>query len=365
MAPDNNTGEPNRQRLSEVRQQVEGTKKIKIVISLLVVFIIAVAVVAIVVFKQVLLPKFEARSASATEQPASTVQQIDIGQSVNLPVYPGAIAVAPPDDVPATDTRTFFATPDDGETVATWYRNELSKAGYTEIDSYYEGDVKVIRFEDDRTDVDLFTTNIDGGTGFSLIATTLRGTSSEVNSPAIGATPDITPPTPTVVTGGGGSDIPVPFQAPPVTATVTGAVPSATVMTDTAFAEPPLNLEITATVPALQSGTLTRYSYDVRVTSHTTATLTSTVTVEVSVGITLLSDLSGGYGEAPEPIAYNPADRTVTYTSPLAPGQQRRVTLTVVTDMFIKPGELRLKGYVSSPGIETQLAVQSLTVAKQ
>jgi len=331
--------------------------------------LVIIAIAAFVAYTKFIAPRFSPAEATAVPVATPVVvpepATIDIGQgniSVMLPVYPGATEIAPPENTPVGDTRVFFSAPDERETVISWYRNELVAAGYMEVDAYYEQDIKINRFDNDTTSVFIYTVdNGDGRTGFSLVATQLAAQSTPPVAD-IEATPDIIPPTP--VAAEGAPTVQVTLTATPV---ITASATSA--LTDTGevvMNETPLQFDITASEDSLYAGTLTKYAYDITLTGHTTATITSNLEIVLPTGITLIPGESGGYDNDAYHIRYAPAERTVRYTATFAPGQKRRITLTVVTDLFIKPGELLLKGYLSSPGSkDKQLAVHKMAIVKK
>lgn len=291
-----------------------------------------------------------------------------------MPVYPEAIPISKPEGTPATDARTFFQTQATPDEVIAWYQSTLETQGFAQADAYQDGDTTVVHFESNSLALDLFTWRIaEGQTGFSLLATanlqrpqesTLDPTGAVDSSTTLQPTPGSVDSSTALQPPTGAVDSSTTLQPTPGAVDSSTALqpPAQTEATDPTLAAPtanaPVSLDITANVPSLKAGTLTRYTYDLTLSTAYTAPITAGVEAVLPAGITLLPDKSPG-------IRYFPADRTVTYRAALTPQQPTHlIKLVVVTDQFIKPAELRLKAYLTVGDSPPTLAVNQLIIAK-
>lgn len=262
-------------------------------------------------------------------------------RDIAIPVYPGASAEPLPADGEA-GRQAVFQSPDNGDAIAGWYQTSLSNQGFSLVDTVQEGTIQAYKFKKDDSPFYLYLqvwTVAAEQTGFSLAmedqpvaeATAPEVAAVDAPVPVVEATPlptDVsTLPT----------DVPTPLPVLPI----------------------PVNdvqLTVFKDKTQITAGTLNRLGYTLSLVNGYTGTITASVKAALPDTLVLMVDDSPG-------IHYYPAEREVVWEATLAEGETQTLELVVVTDLFIKPGEILLPLYLdTSKGGQTRLTVDKLPV---
>lgn len=266
------------------------------------------------------------RMNPADETP-STVTLRDIA----IPVYPGASAEPLPADGEA-GKQAVFQSPDNGDAIAGWYQTALTGQGFSLIDTVQEGTIQAYKFKKDDPSFYLYLqvwTVADEQTGFSLAIEDQPVV--EATAPEVAA---VDTPVPVVEAA---TSVPTPLPVLPI---------------------PVNDVQLTVSKDRAQiiAGTLNRLGYTLSLVNGYTGTITTSVKAALPDTLVLMVDDSPG-------IHYYPAEREVVWEATLAEGETQTVQLVVVTDLFIKPGEILFPVYLdTSKGGQTRLTVDKLPV---